>query len=131
MTDPRTSQWSTPSAGPAHQDLLRLAEECQFTALACAADCLGDPDRAVCADRCRDTADVCEVALRMVGRERTDPAVVVAVLRLVVDVCRTCLTECNLHAEHHPSCRECAAVCERTATAAAFLIETLNPQAAS
>lgn len=132
MTEPRTAPPRAPSpADTARDDVLHLAEECQFTALACAADCLGDPDRAVCADRCRDTADVTELALRMLGRARTDPAVDLSVLRLLIDVTRTCLTECNRHADHHESCRACATVCERTAAAAAFRIESLNPQAAS
>lgn len=131
MTEPTAPAIAPTPAEVARHELLRQAEECQFVALACAADCLDDPERQVCADRCRDTADVCELALRVIGRERTDSAVTMSVLRLVIDVARTCLTECRTHATDHQACRDCAEVCERTATSAAFLVESLNPQAAS
>lgn len=93
---------------------------CLTTCEICVTDCIA-AGNSECILLCRDCADICALCARFEARGSkfgTDLHV------LCAKICKACAIECEKHAAHHASCKECAeackkcaAVCEELATA--------------
>jgi hypothetical protein len=89
--------------------------ECATACTICADADVAEPDVAEmlrCSRLCLDCADACTAAGRVVARQTAPDG---AVLRAMLEACRTagraCAVECERHAEHHEHCRLCALSC--------------------
>ena len=119
---------STPRDAP--DDLaaaLDALAECRSVCLLCADACLAEDDVASMVQCIRldlDCAAVCEATASVLTR-RSDEAVV----RQLVETCRTacgaCAEECERHGEHMAHCARCAEVCRRCEAACASLLESV------
>ncbi|MFN5375310.1 MAG: four-helix bundle copper-binding protein [Chitinophagaceae bacterium] len=95
---------------------------CLTTCESCITDCVAS-DYKECILLCRDCADICALCARFEARGskfRHNLHI------LCAEVCKACSVECEKHASHHASCKECAeackecaAICEELATATA------------
>jgi hypothetical protein len=93
------------------QRCMDACERCALECERCATASLHDHDLAVlasCIELCRDCADVCVLAARMMSRGSTSARVA---CRACLEICATCARECDWQAAHHEHVRRCAEVC--------------------
>lgn len=117
------------AAGPAHDHhhgpsardelLIDLASDCMNKGEVCLAHCLillGEGDRAMaaCARSVSETMALCDALRKLVaqGSAHAKP-----LARLVMNACLECQKSCDVHAQKHRECRDCAAACAECAKA--------------
>ncbi|WP_152191906.1 four-helix bundle copper-binding protein [Georgenia satyanarayanai] len=103
---------------------------CAQTCTACADACLSEESVAemrACIRTDLDCADVCGTTARVLSRQTAyDADVTRALLRVCVQVCRTCGDECAAHADHHEHCRICAEACRACEQACSELLAAIG-----
>jgi len=95
------------------QSQLETLYACVAACERCATACLHEADVPLmtrCINLCRDCADVCALAARLVAR---GSAYAEALLTQCEAICRACADECGQHSHRH--CQECAEACRRCA----------------
>jgi hypothetical protein len=122
MTDQMMSMMSSDSMGMTMD--MKLMQECME---ACAAV---EQAAVMCADAgsgdnmgrmmsmCANAADMANTMMRMMMRPMGhDMASMMGMLEATMMMCRTCATECMMHAEMSDHCRMCAEVCTNAVAA--------------
>lgn len=103
-------------AHQAHQELLKVLNDCAAACEHCANACLNEPDVAKmteCIRLDRDCADICAMTAAWIAR---DSHFTQRLTALCAAICDACGAECGKH-QHHDHCRECAEACRRCAEA--------------
>jgi hypothetical protein len=79
---------------------------------------------AVCAARCLNCADVCDLTARLLSRPaHWDLYVIHRLLQACARTCDSSAEECARHAQHHRHCAICEKVCRACGQACAALLE--------
>jgi hypothetical protein len=107
-------------------ECIHACVEAALSCTGCADACLGEhaPESLNhCIRLDLDTAEVCAMTARVLGRQQApDLALVAMILELCVASCQACGLECSRHAATMSHCQICAAACHRCADACRAMI---------
>ncbi len=84
---------------------------CLVTCEKCIPDCIKSGNQE-CIRLCRDCADICTLVAKFDARGADYGQELHAIC---AKICRACAIECEKHANHHESCKECAEACRKCA----------------
>ncbi len=91
------------------------AEACERCVTACILSHDEDSkhhDLTLCIQLCRDCADICTLCGRLEARSSQ---FMKSYMRVCIEACEACATECEKHADHFAHCKACAETCRKCA----------------
>jgi len=105
---------------------MKNSQTCIEACLACAVTCENcitacvSTDNKECILLCRDCADICALCARFEARSSIFTQHLHA---LCTKICKACAAECDKHAGHDASCKDCAEACKICAQICEQLVE--------
>ena len=95
------------------QECIEACQACSMVATMCADACAGMDGLGRCSSTCMNMADMATTMMQMMLRPMAhDMTVMRSMLEACVAMCRACIDECAMHADHHEPCRICMMACE-------------------
>lgn len=98
-----------------YQDCIDMCNRCAAACFNCAGECLKEQDvhmMTTCIKLDLDCANICQVAVGMMGR---DSKFIDSICTLCAQICDACAGECAKHSHDH--CKQCAEACRKCAEA--------------